>query len=293
MPDSGSAPRPQLADTDLGPVQYASIGEGPPVLVVHGSPGGYDQGVAMARWLVAAGARAIVPSRPGYLGTELGDRGPIDAQADLHAALLDALGVDRVGVLCWSGGGPSSYRLAVRHPGRVSGLVALAAVSQAIARPKEGLDEKLMFATSAGEWLLRTMAAHTPKQLIGATLGSEGTLSKQQLKERVAEVFADEDKRAFVLALAQTVTHRDRDAGLDNDWERFAAITSLELERVTAPTLLVHGSVDSDVPPPHSEHAAATIPGAEHVVLEGGTHLAFFTHPEAEATQRRALDVLR
>ena len=147
-------------------------------------------------------------------------------------------------------GGPSSYRrLAVRHPERVRGLVALAAVSRAIERPKEGLDEKLMFATSAGEWLLRAMAAHAPKRLIGATLGAAGTLTRQQLRARAAEVFADEDTRAFVLDPANSVTRRDREAGLDNDRERFAAITSLELDGVRAPTLLVHGSVDCDVPP--------------------------------------------
>ena len=294
MPESPSRPAPeaQVAATSAGPVQFATAGEGPPVLVVHGSPGGYDQGAIMARWLVAAGRRAIIPSRPGYLGTELGERGAIDAQADLHAALLDHLGIDRVAVLCWSGGGPSSYRLAVRHPERVSGLVALAAVSQPIQRPKEGLDDRLMFGTSVGEWLLRAMAAHAPKQLIGATLGAEGDLSKAELKERVAGVFADPDKRDFVLDLALTVTYDGRREGLDNDWERFGAIDSLELERVATPTLLVHGSVDTDVPPGHSQHALDAIPGAERLVLDGGTHLAFFTHPDAEAAQARALGVL-
>ena len=293
MAEAAFEPVPQVADTALGPVEHAIAGAGAPVLVVHGSPGGWDQGAAMARFMAGQGVRAIIVSRPGYLGTPLDDRGEIDRQADLHAALLDHLGVPRAGVLCWSGGGPSSYRLAVRHPERVGGLVTLAAVSQAIHRPKEGLDERLMFGTSAGEWLLRAMAAHAPKQLIGATLGAEGTLTKQELKARVAEVFADDAKRAFVLALANTVTHKGRDAGLDNDWERFAAITSLELEGVRAPTLLVHGSVNSDVPPAHSDHAQAAIPGAERVTLEGGTHLAFFTHPDSADVQRRALDLLR
>jgi pimeloyl-ACP methyl ester carboxylesterase len=111
---------PQLVETRLGPVEVAVAGEGAAVLVVHGTPGGWDQAAAMARFMTdldpGPGVKAILPSRPGYLGTELGERATIDAQADLHAALLDALGVERVGVLCWSGGGPSSYRLAVRHP---------------------------------------------------------------------------------------------------------------------------------------------------------------------------------
>jgi pimeloyl-ACP methyl ester carboxylesterase len=275
-------------------VQYARLGEGPPVLIVHGTPGGYDQGAAMARFLVRAGFEAVTVSRPGYLETPLSEGATIDDQADRLAALLDELELERAGVLCWSGGGPSSYRLAARHPKRVGALVALAAVSKAIERPKQDLTDRLMFTTRAGDWLLRAMALHAPKQLISSTLAAEGTLTQDELAERTKEVFADTEKREFVLALDATVSQRGpRRAGLDNDWDRFAAIESLELERIAAPCLLVHGSVDSDVPPEHSEHAAATIPSAELLVLEGGTHLAFYTHPDAEAAQARAVELLR
>lgn len=286
-------PTIDVADTPLGPVQYATLGEGAPVLVVHGSPGGWDQGVAMGRFLAEAGRRVIAPSRPGYLGTEFGDRREIDRQADLHAALLDELDVERVGVLCWSGGGPSSYRLAVRHPERVSALVALDAVSKAIQRPREHLADRLMFTTRTGNWLLRALAAHAPERLISATLEAEGGLSKDELEQRTREAFADETKRRFVLELDATVTQRDdRRPGLDNDWEQFSAIESLELERITAPCLIVQGSADTDVTPDFSEFAAATIPGAEQLVLDGGTHLAFYTHPDAETAQARALTLL-
>lgn len=292
MSEQGALQR-AVVETALGPVEHAVLGDGPPVLVVHGSPGGIDQAAIMGRFLVAAGRMAIVMSRPGYLGSPLDGRETIDQQTDLHAALLDALGIERAGVLAWSGGGPSSYRLAIRHPRRVAGLVVCAGVSGAISRPKEGVSERLMFSTRIGDWLLHALAQHAPAQLISATLDAEGSLDKAALKERSAEVFADDDKRAFVVDLATTVTHRDREAGLDNDWAQFAAIESLELERVAAPTLIVQGSVDTDVAPEHSDRAAAAIPGAELLTLDGGTHLAFWTHPQAEAAQARALGVLR
>ncbi len=287
-----AALNPTVIETALGPVEHAVRGDGPPVLVVHGSPGGIDAAEIMARFLVAAGRQAIVLSRPGYLGSPLDGRETIDQQADLLAALLDALGIERAGVLAWSGGGPSSYRLAIRHPQRVSGLVVCAGVSGPIEEPKEKLSEKLMFSTRAGEWLLHALAQHAPEQLVAATLDSEGSLDKDALKARTAEVFADLDKRAFVVDLAGTVTHRGRQAGLDNDWAQFEAITTLELEQVAAPTLIVQGSIDTDVVPDHSIRAAAAIPGAELLTLDGGTHLAFWTHPEAAAAQTRALAVL-
>ena len=35
----------ELADTRCGPIEYASLGEGPAVLLVHGAGGGFDQGL--------------------------------------------------------------------------------------------------------------------------------------------------------------------------------------------------------------------------------------------------------
>jgi pimeloyl-ACP methyl ester carboxylesterase len=289
-----SEPRPRTVETSLGPVEVAVQGSGPPVLMIHGTPGGSDSSVAMGRFLVDVGFELIAPSRPGYLGTSLGDRSAIDAQADLHAALLDELGHERAGVLTWSGGGPSGYRLAVRHPGRVSALVAFASVSKAYPRPKDGLEERLMMETSPGNWVMRFLASHAPKTTVSATLGAEGDLSKKELGALVSEALDHANERNVVLTMAEVVgDYSHRREGVDNDWERFGQIDSLELERIEAPTLLVHGSADTDVPPEHSDHAVAAIPGAEHLVMDRGTHLALWVHPEATKAQGRAIEKLR
>lgn len=52
--------------TGFGPIEYVDRGQGLLVLVVHGSPGGCDQGSLVADFLVRAGMRAVIPSRPGY-----------------------------------------------------------------------------------------------------------------------------------------------------------------------------------------------------------------------------------
>jgi pimeloyl-ACP methyl ester carboxylesterase len=291
---SGSAARPKTVETSLGPVEVAVQGSGPPVLMIHGTPGGSDSSIAMGSFLVDAGFELIAPSRPGYLGTPLGDRGAIDAQADLHAALLDELGHERAGILTWSGGGPSGYRLAVRHADRTSALVASAAVSKAYPRPKEGPEERLMMETSPGNWVLRFLASHAPKTTVSATLGAEGDLSRKELRALVSEALDHENERDVVLTMAHVVgDYAHRRAGVDNDWERFGQIDSLELERIQAPTLLIHGSADTDVPPEHSEHAATAIPGVEHLVMDRGTHLSLWVHPDAAEAQERAVEKLR
>jgi hypothetical protein len=65
----------QVVETTCGPIEYATFGDGPPVLVVHGILGGFDQGIASARPTLGNEFRAIVPSRFGYLRTPM----PADA----------------------------------------------------------------------------------------------------------------------------------------------------------------------------------------------------------------------
>lgn len=296
--DPGPGPLPvaertiRTVPTALGDVEYASLGEGLPVLVVHGSPGGHDVGTAMARFLVPHGFRAIVPSRPGYLGTPLGSGDTPDEQADLFVALFDAPGVDGAGVLCWSGGGPSSYRLAVRHPDRVSALVTTAAVSHRYVFEGEPVAERLVMGTGLGRWMLKLMAEHTPERLISATVAAEGDLTKEQVAERTVQIMADPERTRFTLDVAVSANRSGpRKAGFDNDLRQFAAITSLELERITAPCLIVQGSADTDVVPEHSRFAAERIPGAELAELPDGTHLAFFVHPDAPPVRQRAIEL--
>jgi pimeloyl-ACP methyl ester carboxylesterase len=281
-------------ETPLGLVEVARQGAGPPVLVIHGTPGGSDTSVAMGRFLVDAGFEVIAPSRPGYLGTPLDGCRSIDDQAKLHAALLSALGVERAGVLAWSGGGPSAYRLAVLYPHRVSALVAFAAVSQRYPQPRETLEERLLMQTHVGNWLLRFLAIHAPREIVTQTLKAEGDLSKAELADLVAGTFRDEGKRELVLTIADVVgDYAHRGAGVENDWACFGKIESLQLERVTVPTLVIHGSADRDVPPEHSDHAVATIAGAERLTMNRGTHLCLFVHPECGAAQARAIATLR
>lgn len=75
------------------------MGEGNPVLIVHGAGGGFDQGLDMTGALAGHGYRLIVPSRFGYLRSALPDKPTVAMQADTYVALLDRLGADKVVVV--------------------------------------------------------------------------------------------------------------------------------------------------------------------------------------------------
>ena len=66
-----------LLPTRCGPIEVQEAGTGIPVLAVHGSGGGHDQGMAFAGALAQRGIRVIAMSRFGYLRTPM----PADASA--------------------------------------------------------------------------------------------------------------------------------------------------------------------------------------------------------------------
>lgn len=288
-PDSATTVA-STVETDLGPIAVAdSGGDGPAVLFVHGTPGGWDQAVLMGRFLVDAGLRVIAPSRPGYLGTPLLDgRSTPAEQARLLSALLDALGLGEVAVACWSGGGPSAYSLAAAEPDRVRAVAAFAALSGPYSFEHPGQERALFH--RPGAWLMREMARHAPHTTVKGLVTEEGDLPKEQAAELVDAIWEDEALKRWVLDWSATVTG-DRSDGFDNDVDRFADL-SLDLAAVRAPVLLVHAETDSDVPFDHSRHAADALAHNELVVVEGGTHISVWTGPGQGDLQARAVDHL-
>ena len=117
--------RSKTMETSFGTLEYAVIGEGVPVLIVHGAEGGFDQGVDMTGALAGRGYQLIVPSRFGYLRSTLPGSLTTAMQADAYVQLLDRLGLDKVGVVGISAGAWSSLQFAIRHPERCRALTLL------------------------------------------------------------------------------------------------------------------------------------------------------------------------
>ncbi|KAK6000006.1 hypothetical protein QM012_003994 [Aureobasidium pullulans] len=280
----------KCTQTARGPVEVEVVGTGIPVLVLHGSPGGIDGARAMTQFLDKDVFCCIHLSRPGYCKTPLDPIAPsIDAEADLLAALLDTLGFPRVCVLAWSGGGPPAYRLAVRHPSRISAMVIIAAISSSWVASKPHLSERIMFGTSIGEWLIKYMATHNPEHLVEEALKGEGSLRGKKLHAVIQHILAHPAQVKLIADTARTINiGGERKAGWQNDVKNYADIKTLELECVSCPVLLVHGDADSDVLPVYSQYAQARLPNSELIMMARGTHVSFYAHQEAEVVQERA-----
>lgn len=259
----------RIAETPCGPIEYAIAGTGAPVLVVHGAGGGFDQGLLLAQDLIERGYRVIAVSRFGYLRTPLPEDASAAAQADAHACLLDALALDRVAVLGASAGAPSSLQFAIRHPDRVSALVLLVPAawlpesgSAGTAVP-EGL--RLIFDTALKwDFPLWAVTRIARRPLIRAMLGTPPELLDHA---------SDEERDSVYLMLDSVLPVTARRAGLLNDGVVTTTLGRYELERISAPTLIISAEDCLYGTYERGRYTAGEIPGARFVGFEDGGHL--------------------
>ncbi len=106
---------------------YATIGSGPPVVLLHGGLANSDYWGRQIEAL-APHHRVIVVDSRGH-GRSTRDARPYgyDLMADDVVALLDKLGIARADVVGWSDGAIIGLDLAIRRPGRVGKVFAFAA----------------------------------------------------------------------------------------------------------------------------------------------------------------------
>lgn len=118
----------RTATVDGVKIFYREAGptDGPAVVLLHGFPTSSH----MFRNLIPALAdryRVIAPDYPGYGQSEMPDRNAFaytfDHFADLVDGLLDQLGVTRYAMYVMDYGAPVGWRLALKHPERISGLI--------------------------------------------------------------------------------------------------------------------------------------------------------------------------
>ncbi|MCW3814736.1 alpha/beta hydrolase [Micromonospora sp. DR5-3] len=277
----------RTVETTRGPIEYDLYGTtGPVVLSVHAGLGGADQGRLFASWLQDDGFRILSPSRPGYLGTPISSGRTLDEQADLLAALLDELGIDRVGVFAVSAGGPVGYTFAARHPHRVWGLVSISGVSLPDPDAETSSPLRATFMNAIGQKVAKLTASASLESIVSGTLDETSTFTAEQKAERVDYIVRTKEVRRFFSAMFDaTFPYEKRMSGTDNDaWQ--TRTMDIPFGRIAAPTLIVHGTRDGDVPFVNGENAAAHIRGAQRQWLPDEDHLAFWLSPRAGDAQR-------
>ena len=71
--DARLARRSSVLETSAGALDHAVAGHGPPLMMIHGTGGGFDQGLLFAHRLRESGFQIVAPSRFGYLDSAFPD----------------------------------------------------------------------------------------------------------------------------------------------------------------------------------------------------------------------------
>ncbi|HYC52739.1 MAG TPA: alpha/beta hydrolase [Gemmatimonadaceae bacterium] len=250
--------------TALGPMEYATAGQGDPVLVIHGTGGGWDQGLYAAGALAERGFHLISPSRFGYLRTPMpADHSPA-AEADAFAVLLDSLGIQRAAVISFSAGAAPSLQFALRHPERVSALVLMVPAAGGISAPTaKGPPAFVMHVVLGSNLPMWLALRYSPRTIAGITAVPYALLDSLPPGAR------EHYQRGTQMLLPIT----ERRPGMLNDGRNQSGVEPLyPLEQLTVPTMLVSAEDDLYGTAAVARLAATKIANAELLIVRNGGH---------------------
>ncbi|WP_413101133.1 3-oxoadipate enol-lactonase [Streptomyces sp. Inha503] len=226
---------------------------------------GPSLGTSLAVWepqlpALARGHRVLRWDLPGHGGSPVAPLLPsdgsatIDGLAALVLRLADEQGWERFAYAGISIGGAVGLHLAAHHPERISRLSVVCSSAR--------------FGDPA-VWRERA-----------ALVRAEGT--EAMVASRPGTWFSHDFARTPVAAaLIEDLRATDR-AGYAACCDALAAYDmTADLEKITAPTLVVAGRDDPATPPSHARQIADAVPGASLLEVAGAAHLAGVERPEA------------
>lgn len=189
--------------------------------------------------------------------------------ADDAVAVLDAAGEPRAHVYGISLGGMVAQEIALRHPDRVRALVLGATTPGGVNTPLD---------PDAVGFFARLVTMRHEEALWASVPYSYAERTRRRHAQRIAEDLArrlTEPPGLFAYShqLAAAATHS----------------TLARLDRIDAPTLVVHGEQDAVVPPTNATLLADAIPAAELELRPDSGHLYGTDDPRVDARIERFL----
>jgi pimeloyl-ACP methyl ester carboxylesterase len=252
------------------PLNVIELGEGPPLLFIHGLSGSWPNWLEQLP-VFGASRRVIALDLPGFGRSPMPPEPiTISYYARTIDALLEELGVSAAAVVGNSMGGFISAELAINFPQRVErlALVSPAGISTyndprgTRALPRLHRVERLVGAYTAWVAAHAETVARRPR-LRNATFGFVARHARELPSALVAEQIRGAGKPGFLQGLQANLEYDFRD----------------RLPEIVCPTLIVWGDRDRVITVRDAERYSELIPGSRKVIFADTGHVAMLERP--------------
>ncbi|WP_432817177.1 alpha/beta fold hydrolase [Sulfitobacter sp. JB4-11] len=256
-----------LIRTRFGDLEYAIEGHGDPFIMVHGTGGGFDQGLRFSGGLISSGFKVIAPSRFGYLRSSFPNDPSPQNQADCLVELMDFLKIDQVPIAGGSAGALTAAYFALRHPSRCSHLVLIVPAMNLTHQDPVEFTRFQRFLVghllSSDRWFWCAQA-FAPEQLIGTLLATDPAL--------LGTVDASERERAYLI-LNELMPISRRSQGIANDGRTSGTPSDIDFSKIKTPTLIVSAEDDRFGTARSAHIIKGRLPSARLVMFPTGGHI--------------------
>jgi pimeloyl-ACP methyl ester carboxylesterase len=247
-------------------VNYVEMGEGPPVVLIHGLSGCWQNWLENVPHL-ARNHRVIAIDLAGFGDSELPQEEiSIPGYGRFVDAFLGEIGIERAALVGNSMGGFIAAEVAISHPSRVEKLVLVSAAGlMRFGNRRQAMVDRAarLFHPAATAVVARREYLVKRPKLRRRILYGIVRYPERIEPELVYEVASGAGKPGFLDALAAIANYDFRD----------------RLPAVSVPTLIVWGRNDWIVPVSGAYEYERMIPGARRVIFEETGHLPMLERP--------------
>lgn len=231
-----------------GKYEYLEVGEGQPILVLHGLMGGLSNFDAVTTFFSEKGYKVIVPILPLYTKTLL--KTNVKSFSKWVYNFIQYKELDPVIVLGNSLGGHIGLYLNKIHPEAVKSLVITGS---------SGLYESAMGSgyTKRGDYEVIKKKAQD--------VFYDPAVATKEIVDEVYETVNDRNKLIKTLAIAKSAIRHNM---------------AKELPKMTTPTCIIWGRNDIVTPPEVAEEFNTLLPNSELFWIDKCGHAAMMEHPE-------------
>jgi pimeloyl-ACP methyl ester carboxylesterase len=263
--------------TDQGVLRYHEAGQGPPLLLLHGSGPGVT-GWRNYRGNLAVFAehfRTLVLEFPGFGISDPTDQHPMVAAPAAVLRFLDGLGLQQVDVIGNSMGGIVATQVAASHPDRIRRLVTIGGIGRNIFSPGPGEGIRLLVEFTEEPTRERLV------QWLHSMVYDPAVVTEELIEERWAQATDPETLASARRMYGRAAMEARNAAAARSDAPPYWAM----LHKIQARTLITWGRDDRVSPMDMALLPMRTIPDVELHVFPNCGHWAMIEAKEAwEAT---------